>query len=96
MEHLIVTKAHAECQIVFPPATERLASNVKSEDVTVKPFDKFAHDLWLDTCKEDSSSLVIDWILARLGGQPSTPAGQAPFAAVSSAATAPKGDAAKL
>ena len=93
---MIVTKARAECQIVFPPATERFASSVKSEDVTVKPFDKFAHDLWLDTCKEDSSPLVIDWILAHLDGQPSMPAGQVPFASASPATTAPKGDAAKL
>jgi len=38
-------------QVVYPPATERFAKNVASKDVTIKPFDKFAHDLYLDTCK---------------------------------------------
>lgn len=38
-------------QVVYPPATERFARNVQSKDVTIKPFDKFAHDIYLDTSK---------------------------------------------
>lgn len=38
-------------QVVYPPATERFAKNVASKDVTLKPFDKYAHDLYMDASK---------------------------------------------
>lgn len=45
-------------QIVYPPATERFARNVASKDVTLRPFDKFAHDLYLDTSKANLSPMT--------------------------------------
>jgi len=59
-------------KVVYPPATERFAKNVASKDVTLKPFDSFAHDLYMDTCKEESWPLVISWVLERLGPQGGT------------------------
>lgn len=54
-------------QVVYPPATERFIKRVASKDVTVKGYDKFAHDLFLDTCKDEVCGLLNDWILAHLG-----------------------------
>lgn len=62
-------------QIVYPPATERFIKNVASTDVTVKAFDDFAHDLYMDTCKENTCGLLIDWVLARSTRQAPAPTG---------------------
>jgi hypothetical protein len=53
----LTVKLRLAMQVVYPPATERFAKSVASKDVTIKPFDKFAHDLYLDTCKVISSPL---------------------------------------
>ena len=45
--------------MVYPPATERFARNVASKDVTLRPFDKFAHDIYMDTCKACSHSCLL-------------------------------------
>ena len=50
-------------QVVYPPATERFARNVASKDVTIKPFDKFAHDIYLDTCKVGAAAINTDFHL---------------------------------